>query len=241
MEALAPPLAMLFSEACERNKEPILAILRRWLPTPVRVLEVGSGSGQHATHFCRQLPGLHWQTTDRAEYLPDLRERLAVARTIATHDRGDGDGDGDGEANASKPAALEPLAAGSELPEPLELDVDRAEQWPQRRYGAVFSANTTHIMAAESVPRLLAGAAGVLEEGGLLLLYGPFLRRGQPTAPSNGAFDAHLRSLHPAMGLREAETVIEAAVAQGLVLQAIEPMPSHNLLLIAQRLRQASA
>jgi hypothetical protein len=229
MEALAAPLAMLFSEACERNKEPILAMLRRWLPTPVRVLEVGSGSGQHATHFCRQLPDLHWQTTDRAEYLPDLRERLAVSRTIATRDGNDRD------ANASRPVALEPLATGSELPEPLELDVDRPEQWPQRRYGAVFSANTTHIMAAESVPRLLAGAAGVLEEGGLLLLYGPFLRRGQPTAPSNGAFDAHLRSLDPAMGLREAETLIAAAAAQGLVLQAIEPMPSHNLMLIAQR------
>lgn len=228
MEALAARLAMLFSEACERNKAPILAVLQRWLPTPVRVLEVGAGSGQHAEFFCRQLPGLHWQTTDRTEYLPDLRERLAMARATATCD------EGIRAAGVGEGGAPQPLAPGSELPEPLELDVDRAEQWPRQPYGAVFSANTSHIMAAESVPRLLAGAAGVLEEGGLLLLYGPFLLAGQPPAPSNEAFDAHLRSLDPAMGLRQAETVLAEAAALGLVLRAIEPMPAHNLMLIAQ-------
>lgn len=206
---------MRFSEACERNKDPILAVLQRWLPTPVRVLEVGSGTGQHAEYFCRMQPGLHWQTTDRPETLTDLRERLAAARGAA-------------------PKAL-PLAPGSELPEPLELDVTRPEQWPKPPYGAVFSANTTHIMAAEAVPQLLAGAAAVLEEGGLLLLYGPFRRRHEATAPSNEAFDAHLRSLDPAMGLREAETVIAEAAVLGLALEAIEPMPAHNLILIARK------
>ena len=49
---------MQFSEACERNKGPLLAVLERWLPRPAQVLEVGSGTGQHALHFTRQLAQL---------------------------------------------------------------------------------------------------------------------------------------------------------------------------------------
>ena len=69
---------MRFSEACERNKEPILQVLRQWLPPQARVLEVGSGSGQHAVHVARQLAGLQWNPSDRAEYLADFRERISL-------------------------------------------------------------------------------------------------------------------------------------------------------------------
>ncbi|MCE2839149.1 MAG: class I SAM-dependent methyltransferase, partial [Cyanobium sp. 49614_E6] len=117
---------MRFSEACERNKEPILLVLRDWLPPRARVLEVGSGSGQHAVHFARHLAGLQWQPSDRAEYLADLRERICQ----------------EGCSN---------LAPEARLADPIELDVDRPDQWPSGPYEAVFSANTTHIMAADSV------------------------------------------------------------------------------------------
>ena len=204
------PLPVRFSEACERNKEPILQVLRQWLPPKARVLEVGSGSGQHAVHVARQLAGLQWQPSDRAEYLADLRERISLE-------------------------GREGLAPGARLAEPLELDVDRAEQWPQGPYEAVFSANTTHIMEAASVPQLLAGAARVLAPGGLLLLYGPFLGGGVPTAPSNAAFDAHLRSLDPAMGLRDAQEVSEQALSLGLEALADEAMPANNRTLVFRK------
>ncbi|HEU4529725.1 MAG TPA: DUF938 domain-containing protein [Steroidobacteraceae bacterium] len=67
-----------FSAACERNKEPILAVLRVALEASNRVLEIGSGTGQHAVHFARNLPHLVWQPTDRSDYLPGLRARIAA-------------------------------------------------------------------------------------------------------------------------------------------------------------------
>ena len=127
------------------------------------------------------------------------------------------------------------LAPGARLADPLELDVDRSDQWPTGPYEAVFSANTTHIMAAASVPRLLAGAARVLAPGGLLLLYGPFLGGGVATAPSNAAFDAHLRSLDPTMGLRDAQVVTEQALSFGLEALADGAMPANNRILVYRK------
>jgi SAM-dependent methyltransferase len=62
-----------FSEACERNREPILAVLREAFAVCTHVLEVGSGTGQHAVHFARHLPHLVWQPSDRPEHLPGIR------------------------------------------------------------------------------------------------------------------------------------------------------------------------
>jgi SAM-dependent methyltransferase len=67
-----------FSDACERNKDPILAVLREAFAGRTRVVEVGAGTGQHAVHFARHLPHLQWQPTDRADYLPGLAARIAA-------------------------------------------------------------------------------------------------------------------------------------------------------------------
>lgn len=75
-----------FSAACERNREPILAVLRESFADRRRVLEVGSGTGQHAVHFAAALPGLTWQTSERAEHLSGLRlwlDEAALANTPA--------------------------------------------------------------------------------------------------------------------------------------------------------------
>ena len=61
------------SEACERNQGPILQILRQWFLSPGVVLEIGSGTGQHAVYFSRNMPHLTWQPTDREENLPGIR------------------------------------------------------------------------------------------------------------------------------------------------------------------------
>jgi len=59
--------------SCERNREPILAVLREHFADRHRVLEIGSGTGQHAVYFAQAMPWLNWQCSDRAEYLSGIR------------------------------------------------------------------------------------------------------------------------------------------------------------------------
>ena len=191
---------MLFSPACERNKGPILAVLKEWLPAHAQVLEIGSGSGQHAAFFCQQIAGLSWQTSERQESLTDLQAQLE---------------------------ALSPT-----LPPAIALDVTDAGQWPSQSFDAVFSANTAHIMSAAAVTHLLAGASLVLRPSGLLLLYGPFHDGGVHTAASNLSFDAHLRNLDPAMGVRDALELKRQALAVGLEPLDDVAMPANNRTLI---------
>jgi len=66
-------MSRLFSTACERNRGPILEVLREVFPAEGLVLEVASGTGMHAVHFANALPGLRWQPTDRgAEALASI-------------------------------------------------------------------------------------------------------------------------------------------------------------------------
>ena len=67
-----------FSEACERNKEPILQVLRTAFADRTQVLEIGSGTGQHAVHFAAALPHLAWHPTEQLKYLSDLSSRIKL-------------------------------------------------------------------------------------------------------------------------------------------------------------------
>jgi cyclopropane fatty-acyl-phospholipid synthase-like methyltransferase len=72
---------LMSSEACERNKGPILAVLGAELADSHRVLEIGSGTGQHAVHFAAHLPHLTWQPSELPENLPQLAERISLEGT----------------------------------------------------------------------------------------------------------------------------------------------------------------
>jgi hypothetical protein len=189
-----------FSEACERNKDPILAILREAFAGVPTVLEIGSGTGQHAVHFARNMPWLDWQPTDREGLLPALAARIAL----------------EGPPN---------------LRAPLELDVS-GRDWPVTGTGAVFSANTLHIMSWQCVEAFFRGVGALLPEDGLLAVYGPFRYGGRFTTVSNAAFDLDLRGRDPASGIRDFEAVDTLAADQGLALVADYPMPANNQLLL---------
>jgi len=195
---------MTTSPAAERNKAPILEVLVRVLPGAAAVLEIASGTGQHAAHFAAARSDWKWQPTDA--------DASALA-SIASHT-----------------AALANVGA------PLVLDV-RAERWPEAlgHFDAVYCANMLHISEWETCAALMAGSARHLAFGGALVLYGPYVVDGEPTAPGNVAFDADLRQRNPAWGLRRLGDVVDAAERAGLTLERRFDMPANNLMLVFRR------
>mgnify|MGYP003668576719 CR=1 FL=1 len=188
-----------FAPACERNKEPILSVLREHFADRKHVLEIGSGTGQHAVHFAAHLPHLVWQTSDRAENLPGVVSWLSHARLPNT-------------------------------PPPLQLDV--TGDWPSRRFDAVFSANTLHIMSWPEVETFFARLADVLAPDAVLAIYGPFRYGGRHTSDSNAAFEASLKAAVPHRAIRDFEAV--DALAQDLDLKLVQDhaMPANNRCLV---------
>jgi cyclopropane fatty-acyl-phospholipid synthase-like methyltransferase len=192
-----------YAPACERNREPILAVLRECFADRRDVLEVGSGTGQHAVHFAAAMPWLSWQCSDRAEHLPGIRLWLDEAGLPNT-------------------------------PAPIELDVSGA--WARRRFDAVFSANTLHIMGWPEVRQFFEGVDAVLATDGVLAVYGPFNYGGAYTSDSNREFDAWLKARDTRSGIRDFEAVDALAREIGLTLMDDVAMPANNRMLVWRRL-----
>ena len=92
-----------------------------------------------------------------------------------------------------------------------------------------------HISPWPCCEALFAGAAEVLTQGAVVVLYGPFKREGLHTAPSNAAFDAQLRSQDPEWGVRDLKAVVDVAVEQGFTHQRVIEMPANNLSAVFER------
>jgi hypothetical protein len=92
-----------------------------------------------------------------------------------------------------------------------------------------------HISPWSACLGLMAGAGRILQEQGILYLYGPYKQEGKHTALSNETFDQSLRSQNPDWGVRNLEDVIAKAKEQGLDLLEVVAMPANNLSVIFQR------
>ncbi len=124
--------------------------------------------------------------------------------------------------------SIEQRTAGiSNVLAPLVLDV--CGSWPRLQAHAVVVANLFHISAAETVRGFFQGAAQVLQPGGLVHVYGPFMREGRHTSEGNRAFDENLRQRNPAWGIRALEDILSAAADAGLRDAGILNMPANNL------------
>lgn len=99
-------------------------------------------------------------------------------------------------------------------------------------FDVVLNLNMVHISPWSAALGLLDGAARVLKRGGALILYGPWLRGGVETAPSNLAFDQQLRARDPEWGLRRVEDFDAAASERGFALEQTRAMPANNLMLL---------
>ncbi|MFO0750235.1 MAG: DUF938 domain-containing protein [Myxococcota bacterium] len=196
--------------ATRRNRDPILERLREALPARGEVLEIASGSGEHAVYFAQALPELGWQPTERE---PRLLASIAAWR-----------------------AEPEAGAPPENLRAPVVLDVHaRPWQTPRARYEALYCANMIHIAPWQATLDLFAGAAEVLVPGAVLVLYGPFAQGGRHTAPSNEAFDQSLRERDARWGVRDLDAVVAVAASHGFALRGRHDMPANNLTVVFAR------
>jgi SAM-dependent methyltransferase len=192
--------ARQYAPAAARNREPIWNVLQPHLPAQGLVLEVASGSGEHAVHFARA-------SGPQIVFQPSAADAAARASIDAW------------TAAAGLPNVRPALA----------LDAT-AQPWPIAGADVVLCCNMIHIAPWEAAVGLVRGAARVLPAGGLLYLYGPFRREGRHTAPSNEAFDRDfLRARNPDWGVRDLEAVAALAQAAGFAPPVVEPMPANNL------------
>lgn len=111
---------------------------------------------------------------------------------------------------------------------PIAIDV-RTDDWGIERADAVCCINMVHISPWEATEGLMRGAARLLPPGGLLYLYGPYLRRDVETAASNLAFDRSLKERNPDWGLRHVDDVRELARGHGLIFHGLTDMPANNI------------
>jgi SAM-dependent methyltransferase len=196
---------VLTYDAPERNKEPILQVLRQVLPPTGRVLEIASGTGQHVVHFAEGLPQLTWQPSDPEErHLDAIGERAILA----------------GLPNLEVPIELDVTTRPWRLPSPVD---------------AIVCINMIHIAPMEAGIALIEEAGRLLPAEGTLTLYGPYRRHGSHTAPSNEAFDANLRARNPAWGVRDLEIVQALAERNGLRRVELVAMPANNFTVVFRK------
>ena len=197
------------SPSSDRNRAPILSVLRRFLPVdgPGLVLEIASGTGQHTAWFASEFPHLTWQPSD-------LEERSHASIKSWLHER---------VTNARAPLRLD--ATATEWPE-LSSKLDIV---------AMLNINMIHISPWEACDGLLANAGAALAPGGHLYMYGPYKRGGNHTAPSNASFDHSLRTRNPAWGIRNLEDVVDCATAHELDLIDTIEIPANNLSVVYRR------
>ena len=196
--------------ATARNREPILAVLCTELPATGTVLEIASGTGEHAVYFAPRLQPRRWLPSDV-----------------------------DPDALASIRAWQAELPAQNLLP-PILLDAREDRWPPESTpsdpgIAAIVSINMIHIAPWSATLGLLAGAARLLPDEAPLILYGPFRRQGRHTSDSNAAFDESLRSRDPDWGVRNLDTLEQEARERGLETRRVIEMPANNLTVVFRK------
>lgn len=211
-----------YSDACERNKVPLQQQLLRLFSksnseknniaqrnVPRDLLEIGSGTGQHAVFFSKcfsnQPDNIRWQPSDIAENIAGINAWREA----------------EGNENC-----LEPILLNLETP-----------TWQKNAYHFVFTANTLHIIRWELVEKLFAGASNTLLPQGLFIVYGPFNYANAFTSESNKQFDGWLKNRDIKSGIRDIEAVAALAQSQPFPLILLEDieMPANNRLLVFQK------
>ncbi len=187
----------------ERNRKPILGLLKTVLPPDSQILEIASGTGQHAVYFQSELPNISGHPIDPD---PDCRESIITWTKY-------------------KKCKLPP-------PLKLDA-TDEKWSLPQSTiFNAIVCINMVHITPWECTLGLLRNASDVLQKRGILYLYGPFTQSRNYTSESNKIFDRDLKNRNPTWGLKDIDEIQTAAENKNLYLDKCIDMPANNFSLI---------
>jgi len=188
-----------------RNREAILAILREELPDSGTVLEVASGSGEHAVFFAHNLPQVDWQPSDPA---PDALASIAAYREEADLP------------NLRAPLQIDASASGWPISEAAAIvccNMVHISPWSATQ--GLF-AGAARVLSGKGLP---------------LILYGPYFEQGVEPAPSNLQFHHGLQARDPSWGIRDVEDMDRLAAQHGLTRSARHTMPANNLTLVYRK------
>ena len=190
-----------------RNRDSIASALSRYIPYRGVILEIASGSGEHAVFFQKRYPSIIWQTSD-----PKVLHRKSIISWIAHH------------------------GLFSMMPQPLDIDVEK-RPWPipnQIRFliKGIVCINMIHISPWSCTKALFEESKKILKGNHFLMLYGPFFRFDKETSESNLVFDQSLKSQNLLWGIRQLERVDEIAFEHGFEQEKIIEMPANNLSVI---------
>jgi hypothetical protein len=209
--------AKQYAPATQRNRQSILSVLQQHLPPTGTVLEIASGTGEHAAFFAPHLAPRLWLPSDIGE--------IQLKSIEAWRE------------DALPPTLLKPIYLNvmeKDWPQQIVQSLS-ARGDPTNILSAIVSINMVHIAPWAATEGLLWGSECLLPKGGILYLYGPYQRGGKHTAPSNEAFDQMLQSQNPDWGVRALEAVIDLAAQHQLCWREIIPMPANNFSVIFER------
>jgi cyclopropane fatty-acyl-phospholipid synthase-like methyltransferase len=192
--------------ATQKNREVIADVLSEVFEpeAPLNMLEVASGSGQHAVYFASRFPNWTLQPTDL------VTEHLNSISAYTEHH---------GLSNVLKP-------------KPVDVSAD--DWGIEGPYDGIWAINLIHISPWECTLGLFRNAQSLLADGGFLYLYGAYRRDGEHTSESNRAFDRGLKGSDPRWGLRCLNEVTEVAVRHGFRQVRVVQMPANNFSVVFQ-------
>lgn len=202
------PAKRIVYPAADRNKDPILSVLRKYIqPGPDQIfLEISSGTGQHIAHFAPYFPQILFYPS---EYEPKLLESIAAY------------------ANEF-----------SNIKDPLRIDITKDfHTWGngifrEASIDYMYNANMMHISPYSCSIGLFTNAGKLLKDEGILFTYGPYAINGKITPESNVNFDKSLKLQDRSWGLRDINDLKELAKNNGIKLIDIIDMPANNKTLI---------
>jgi cyclopropane fatty-acyl-phospholipid synthase-like methyltransferase len=192
-----------FSQACENNKRPIFDVLVKTFSKTKHVLEIGSGTGQHALFFSQQLPHLTWQSSDLSVNHQGINAWLNEATWK----------------NVERPIIVDLYNAWPATES-------------NKGFDGLYTANTLHIISWPLVIKFFEGITQNLALGASICIYGPFNYEGKFTSESNATFDLWLKEKDIESGIRDIEAILLLATSAGLTLLNDQAMPANNRLLV---------